>query len=393
MTPRLLPPIKLNDLRLAFLRQGSVSAFEMAFARLAETKYAISFPYGRTALLCLLEALELTRRKVICPSYTCVVVPHAISYSNNEPVFVDCSENSYLMDMNLVSDAVGTEQSAVVATSLYGEPISVDAISEFRGTHANVEVIQDCAHSFFCEDRGRAVHKQGRAAIYGLNISKTITSVFGGMVTTDDEHLARRLRNIQQAKLKPATLSKSISRRIYFLTSRLALSPLCYGAVKRLSSTGLLNRFIRYYNEAVIEMPDDYLVGLTDFEASIGKLACAEYHDAVSHRRMIAAYYNEGLQHCSHLRVPEFKPGHTWSHYTVAAENAAAYANVGLRNNIEFGRVLEYFIPDLPAYANHRHLDRNIARGYKNKVLNLPVHMGVTRQIAGEVINIMRARV
>ena len=188
MTPRLLPPIKLNDLRLAFLRQGSVSAFEMAFARLAETKYAISFPYGRTALLCLLEALELTRRKVICPSYTCVVVPHAISYSNNEPVFVDCSENSYLMDMNLVSDAVGTEQSAVVGQS------------EFRGTHANVEVIQDCAHSFFCEDRGRAVTKQGRAAIYGLNISKTITSVFGGMVTTDDEHLAMSTSSTRTVK-------------------------------------------------------------------------------------------------------------------------------------------------------------------------------------------------
>ena len=148
MTPRLLPPIKLNDLRLAFLRQGSVSAFEMAFARLAETKYAISFPYGRTALLCLLEALELTRRKVICPSYTCVVVPHAISYSNNEPVFVDCSENSYLMDMNLVSDAVGTEQSAVVATSLYGEPISVDAISELEHS-CKCQSDQDCAHSFF----------------------------------------------------------------------------------------------------------------------------------------------------------------------------------------------------------------------------------------------------
>ncbi|MDB2364857.1 DegT/DnrJ/EryC1/StrS family aminotransferase [Luminiphilus sp.] len=390
MIPRLLPPIKVGDLPLAFLSRGSVSAFEAAFARLAKTKYAIAFPYGRTALLCLLEALGLNERKIICPSYTCVVVPHAVSYSNNEPVFVDCAEDSYLMDMELASEAVGTEPSALIATSLYGEPISVDAVSGFCREHPNVEVIQDCAHSFFCEDAGRAVHKHGRAAIYGLNISKTVTSVFGGMVTTDDEQLATHLRAIQRRKLKPATLNKDISRRLYFLSSRIALSPLLYQAVRGLSSSGLLGRFVNYYSEALIDMPNDYLVQLTDFEAAIGTLVCTRYHDAIAHRRMIAARYNDGMSDCEHLRIPDLNPGHTWSHYTVATENASKYTKAALRSKVELGRVLEYFIPDMPAYANHRHLDRNIARGYKNKILNLPVHMEVTNQIADTVISIMR---
>ena len=58
-------------------------------------KHAIFFPYGRTGLLFLLEALGISDQEIICPAYTCVVVPHAIVLSRNEPVFVDSNPDTF----------------------------------------------------------------------------------------------------------------------------------------------------------------------------------------------------------------------------------------------------------------------------------------------------------
>ena len=78
MIPRLKPTIGLTEL-LAALRpphKDDVERFEQSFAKLMGQKYAFAFPYGRTGLMFLLEALGLEGKEIICPAYTCVVVPH-----------------------------------------------------------------------------------------------------------------------------------------------------------------------------------------------------------------------------------------------------------------------------------------------------------------------------
>jgi perosamine synthetase len=390
MIPRLAPPLTIRELSLSLERGRPLAAFEEAFARLAQTKHAIAFPYGRTALICLLEALGIQNQKVICPSYTCVVVPHAISYAGNLPVFIDCASGSYLMDLELAEKAVDDDVGAIVPTSFFGEPVCLDQIGKFSRRHPRVAVIQDCAHGFFCEDNGRPVHKYGIAAIYGLNISKVITSVFGGMVTTDDDLLASSLRMIRVARLTNASLVQSISRRLYFVFSRLALTPLFYGTVKSLSSFGILNRFIRYYREAIIDMPSDYLIQMTSFQSLVGEWQSTRYHEVIAHRRMLANYYGTQLADSDHLRLPVFTPGHTWSHYTVGVAEASGYLEAAFRQGIELGTLLEYFIPEMQAYAGHPHYDQGVAKQYVGRVLNLPIHCQVDLRVADRVIDLLR---
>lgn len=392
MIPRLSPHIPLAGL-LDALRPAptdAVGLFESAFADVAGTRHAIAFPYGRTALMCLLQAMGLEGRQIICPSYTCVVVPHAIEYSGNESVFVDVSEQSFLMDMDLAEQAVNDRTGALVATSLFGEPVNLDRLARFEERYPGVAIIQDCAHSFFCSHNGKPVHKHGVAAIYGLNFSKLLTSVFGGMITTDDDNLAKAIRALRVRTVSVAGMKKEILRRLYYVVALCALNPVMFGLTWRLSRLGILDRFVRYFDEFKIDMPADYLTGMGSFEAMIGIGQLKLYQDIVSHRRIIAGHYNHSLAGAKHITLPPDPEGATYSHYVVRTDDAARYLALALDAGIELGELVDYFVPDLPAYKRHISFGSGIGRRYVGRVVNLPVHRGVDAEVASRVAMIMQ---
>ncbi|WP_259781261.1 DegT/DnrJ/EryC1/StrS family aminotransferase [Aestuariispira ectoiniformans] len=392
MVPRLSPNIPLSGI-FDVLRPSpsdAVALFEAAFAELAGTRHAIAFPYGRTGLICLLDALGLTGRQVICPSYTCVVVPHAVEYSGNESVFVDVAKNSFLMDMALVEQAANENTGALIATSIFGEPVDLEKLSEFQRRFPDIPVIQDCAHSFFCTHNGQPVHKHGVAAVYGLNFSKLITSVFGGMVTTDDPDLAEAVRVSRQRLVSPATQKKAVLRRLYYISAICSLHPAMFGLTHKLSGLGVLDRFIRYFDEYKIDMPLDYLSGMSPFEAMVGISQISQYRDIVSHRRMIADHYRQNLMNVSNITLPDHVDGSTYSHYVVRTNDAARYLSSARDVGIELGELIDYFIPDLPAYKNHLSFGEGFGRDYVNCVVNLPVHRGVDLKTANRIIEIMQ---
>ena len=147
MTPRLKPKLGSAEFRVALQLgdENDTLRFEKAFARLMGQKYALAFPYGRTGLICLLRALGLKNQEIICPAYTCVVVPHAIVYSGNRPVFVDCGYDSFNMDLDLAEHAITEKTGAIIATSLFGYPVDIDRLESIRRRYPLIHIIQDCA--------------------------------------------------------------------------------------------------------------------------------------------------------------------------------------------------------------------------------------------------------
>ena len=128
MIPRLKPTLGWGELAALFTpaQTGEIERFEQSFAKLMGQNHAIAFPYGRTGLLLLLEAFNLKEQEVICPAYTCVVVPHAIVTSGNEPVFVDSQEEDFNMNLDLVPQAITEKTGAIVATSIFGYPVDLN---------------------------------------------------------------------------------------------------------------------------------------------------------------------------------------------------------------------------------------------------------------------------
>ena len=92
-----------------------------------------------------------------------------------------------------------------------------------------VWLIQDCCHAFGAEWNGRMIGTSGDVAIYAFNISKMITSIFGGMLTFQDQMLADKVRAWRDANYRPAGWVKRIQRRLYLLAVYMAFNEKVYG--------------------------------------------------------------------------------------------------------------------------------------------------------------------
>jgi len=394
MIPRLKADFGWRELFAAAAiggRAADVAAFENAFAKTLGQDEAVAFAYGRSALLILLEALGIDDAEVICPAYTCVVVANAIVEGGNHPVFVDCCDHDYNMDFDALENAVNERTRAVIATSIFGHPLDLGRLDAFAARHPDIIIIQDCAHSFGAEWKDRAVNKAGVAAIYGLNISKIISSIYGGAITTDDRDLAARLRRLRDARLKPPRLAKRISRFLFFLLTYPAFWPPIYGLVNRLERSGLLDRITKYYDENLITMPPDYLDAMAGVEARVGRAQCAKYLEVVSHRRKLAAFYLERLHGINGLRLPPWNPGATYSHFAVFTESAPQIIADARRAGVQLGELIEYHIPDFPAYKKAPYFGERRAARWPDHMVNLPVHRGVSAQAAERIVEVIIA--
>jgi dTDP-4-amino-4,6-dideoxygalactose transaminase len=380
LIPRFKPDIGFRELIAAFSvpHKDDVERFEQAFAELMEQKYALGFPYGRTGLILLLEALGIKNKEIICPAYTCVVVPHAIVYSGNIPVFVDCEPVGFNMELEAACKAITKNTAAIIATSIFGYPVNLDKLGLVRRRHPQLQIIQDCAHSFAAKWHGRPVQSEGVAAVFGLNISKLVTSIFGGMITTDDKLLYSRIKQLRDVTLRPPGFKKRIMRLLYLLALFPSFSEILYGAINYLERHGLLNKFVKYYDENHIDMPGDYLEAITGVEARIGRVNLKRYPEIIKKRIDAAEYYFTKLKNRSVLKLPPKVAGATYSHFSVEVDNRTKWVQIGIKKGVQLGWLIEYCVPMMKTYGEHpEELFPNAAR-YSETLINLPIWGGKT---------------
>ena len=393
MIPRLKPALGWSELKAVFSSSAvsDIVVFERSFAKLAKQKHAVAFPYGRTALVAILHALGLEDAEILCPSYTCVVVQHAVVTSGNTPVFIDPDLNDFNMDLNLIDEAMTPNTRAIICTSLFGHPVNLGLLKEIRSRYPELIVIQDCAHSFFCEWERQPVHQEGICAFYALNISKIMTSIFGGMVTTNDDDFFVKLRDKRDQLLKPAPLSKSMGRIFYLLAVYVAFGRSIYGVVNRLERMGFIDRFVKYYDPGIIDMPDDYLISMTPVEARAGTAQCKKYESIVTHRRKLAQIYMDGLADQEGIELPPWNAGATYSHFVIRSQLADKIITNLRDSGIQLGNLVDYYIPDMPAYTGSKTHGSGHGRALPEQVINLPVHMGTSEKDAMHIVRLCKS--
>lgn len=363
MIPRFKPWLGLAEWRAAARPGGrdDVVRFERAFAETFGAGDAIAFPYGRSALWAFFKTVGLENREIIQPAYTCAVVAHATVLSGNEPRFVDISPDGFNMNLDQVEAAISESTGAIVATHLFGYPLDVDRLdaivtrAEAR-VGRRVWVVQDCAHAFGARWNGRPVTAAGNVALFGLNISKTLTSIFGGVLTTSDRHLASDLRQCRDRLFAPSGPWKSIRRAAYLAGSQIAFSRQGYWATHWVADrTPLLNRLTRAYHlDDRIRFPPDHRYRMSPIEARVGLAQIAGYEEAIERRTAQARRYDERLRGVQSLALPPIVRGATYSHYTVRVCDRDRLTQVCARNGVELGRIIDYSVPEMPAYAAWR---------------------------------------
>lgn len=385
MIPRLKPAIGIKEL-LAALRpaqRDDVEQFEQDFAMLIRQKYALAFPYGRTGMMLLFQALGLRDKEIICPAYTCVVVPHSIVFSGNKPVFADCANGEFNMDLDKAEKLITDNTGAVIATSLFGYPVDLDKLDALKKKYPHIMIIQDCAHSFAAEWKGRPVQKAGVAAIFGLNISKILTSIFGGMITTDDEKLYSKLWHLRDKTLYPAGWKKGLRRLAYLISVFPALWEPVYGIINYLEHYGVIDCFVHYYDESKIDMPADYLQQMTAIEARVGRVNITHYEKIIENRKAAAKYYFKYFDDKPEFKLPPQVQGATYSHFVVQVKDRNSSLQEGIRKGIQLGWLIEYSIPEMKAYGSNDPKNFPVAGKYSRSTINLPVWGG--EKLAGRI--------
>lgn len=359
-------------------RKDAVSLLERKMAILSGYAQGLAFRYGRSGIYFLLKALGAKGQKVIIPSYTCVVVPHAIIKSGNIPVFLDNSQNTFQPDPEEYLKAIDDETVMVVFTNLFGIAENVSEVyKKIKFKYPNVFILQDCAHSFFCTDaNGDSIMRYGDGAVFGMNISKLVNSVKGGMLTIKDTDIANKIRELAPLK-KQSVVSNLISRAYTFITC-FAFSNVLYRITYTLQhKTNLLSRFTTYYNEDSIDLPNDYDYQMSNFEAEIGLLSITgKYDSRVSNRREIAQIYLKKLKDISNqlvIKLPNDNIGNTWSHFPVVVRTDLKPKIIeALSQRYEIGEIVDYSITDLTAYKSKGFKCINSSRDAQS-IINLPL--------------------
>jgi len=394
MISRFRPSLGREEIRAALTipRSDDVNRFETAFSQKMGQKYAVAFPYGRTGLILLLEALGLEGKEIICPAYTCVVVPHAIVFSGNKPVFVDSQDSDFNMNLDTVVSAITKNTGAIIATSIFGYPVDLDKLEEIKKNYPHIHIIQDCAHSFAAEWKGRPVQKEGIAAIFGLNISKMITSIFGGMVTTDNKDLAEKLFQLRSKKLSRPKLTKGVKRFFYLMAVYPAFWPPIYGLVNKLENSGLLARFVKYYDDSIIDMPEDYREQMTGLEARVGLEQLKKYDAIIEKRKDLAAWYNNQLANIDVLQLPPIVTGATYSHYVPRVIDRNTTINQAQKEGIQLGRLIDYCIPEMPSYTDKQVIKSKftIASKMMQETINLPIDIKADKAASKKVSSLWK---
>jgi perosamine synthetase len=176
------------------LAQGAMTArLEAAFAAVCGVRHAVAVSSGTAALhLALLAHGIGPGDEVITASFSFVATANAALFVGARPVFVDIDSRTYTIDPALVEAAVTSRTRAIVPVHLYGQMADMEAINAIARRHG-LTVIEDAAQAVGASAGGRPAGSFGTGC-FSLYATKNVAAAEGGMITTDDDALAERLR-------------------------------------------------------------------------------------------------------------------------------------------------------------------------------------------------------
>lgn len=204
MIPVFDPVISEDEIAMVVdaLRTGQVSGtfghyitdFEQEFADYVGCKHGIAVNSGTSALHLAVAAAEIgAGDEVLVSASTNIATALAALHNRAVPVPVDSEPDTWNLDLDLIEGLITSRTRAIIPVHLYGHPVDMDRLMEIARAH-NLIVIEDCAESHGATVRGRMTGSFGDMACFSFYANKIITTGEGGMITTNDEALAERLR-------------------------------------------------------------------------------------------------------------------------------------------------------------------------------------------------------
>lgn len=176
--------------------------FENGFAKFIGAKHSLAVNSATAALHLGLEALGIAEDdRVLVPTFTFAATAEVIRYLRADPLFVDCNEDTFCIGVPEIEKAINEEKAegrairikAMIPVHFGGHPCDMDAILEFS-KDKNLKVMEDAAHALPTKYDGHLIGTFGDITCFSFYANKTITTGEGGMLCTNDDEIAKRVK-------------------------------------------------------------------------------------------------------------------------------------------------------------------------------------------------------
>lgn len=345
----------LEVVRSGMLAQGpKVARLEEAFASLVGVRNAVAVNNGTTALVAAVQALDLEPGdEVVTSPFTFVATLNAILEAGATARFADIAEDDFCVTPGTVAEAVTERTKVIMPVHLYGQCADMPALSALAADKG-LAVIEDAAQAVGATIAGKGAGAWGMGC-FSLYGTKNITTGEGGMITTDDDALADKLRVMRNQGMRA-----------------------------------------RYQYEMA-----GHNYRLTDLAAALAIPQLEVYEETVKQRRSNAARLNAGLAGITGLTTPAELPGreHVWHQYTVllgadAAVTRDELAAKLLERGVGSGVYYPKLVFDYDCYRDNPRViagEMPVAQRVADGCLSLPVHPSLSDADLDTVVESVRA--
>lgn len=213
--------------RRYYTNQGPLAQeLEAALARFFNVKHVVCVANATIGLMMTAEALAL-KGKVIMPSHTFVATAQSLKWCGLQPIFCDVEPSTHQIDPDRVTDLIDKDVSAILAVNLWGGACNVGRLETLAGDN-DLALYFDSAHAFGCAVDGAPVAAFGQAEVFSFHATKVLSATEGGCVTTNDDDVAARLRNIRSSygAGRPVQVVKTSNGRMSEAQAAIALMSL-----------------------------------------------------------------------------------------------------------------------------------------------------------------------
>ena len=262
----------LEPLQSGWLVQGpKTKEFEEKWSAFTGVKHSIAVTSCTTAMHLSLAALGFgPGDEAIIPAFTWIATANVIEHLGGKVVFCDIDPVTFNLDVAQLESKITSKTKAILPVHLFGLAAAMSEVKLIAEKH-HLFIVEDAACGFGSYYKGQHVGGLGNTGCFSLHPRKAITTGEGGMITTNDDKLAVKLRRLRDHGAEMTDLQRHMGARPYLLADH----------------------------------PDaGYNQRMTDIQAALGSAQMDRADDIVAERRMLAKRYDEAFKGIPWLRTP-----------------------------------------------------------------------------------------
>jgi len=182
-------------LKSGWLTTGpKVKEFERNFSEYVNSKNSIALNSCTGALHSALSAYDIKEGdEVIVPTLTFVASAHVVTWLKAKPVLIDSEEGNFNMNVKKIEEKITPNTKVIMPVHYGGHPCEMDEILNIAKKY-NLKIIEDAAHAVGSEYKGKKIGSIGDVTCFSFYVIKNMTTAEGGMVTTNDDLIADKIR-------------------------------------------------------------------------------------------------------------------------------------------------------------------------------------------------------